>query len=346
MTDTDGFHPRIFQFNDAITKSLPILDEDDIGDLTAVLKALAKGRLPRQTSIVKVLNAYNITQVTAKRAWAYFHPITVIPMADADVPRPVIDLDYHILDDLDKPWHSIRQSAEQQYDGESASYRFICFIHKHFIRRGNDRQRPVYTISIWDRELDEMAWHDTYSHERATRQRDIQNFWEIVEMRECTFVERRSEFLDSIRYRMNYRACEKAEATIRGAILPQDTLYSIMSIGLRYMNQGNVNRRVDIVPDNIEFFSSTARELLPRMFVRLLWLYLRAPKAGSEKDWDGRMDGLNDDEDTKEYIQQLQITDKLGWMKVHVRRELEAHMDEPKGEWLKRVEWLFPALRI
>ncbi|KAK5626109.1 hypothetical protein RRF57_001824 [Xylaria bambusicola] len=347
MADIDVLRPRIFQFNDSITKSLPILGEDDIDDLTAVLKSLAKGRHPRQASIAKVLNAYNITQATEKRAWAYFHSITAIPTADADVPRPVIELDHQILNDLKKPWHSIHFSTEHGDEaGGSASYRFICFIHKHFIRRGSGRQRPLYTISIWDRELEEMAWHDTYSHERAARQRDVHRFWEIVRMPRCPFVELRREFLGKIRWRMNYRACEKIEAAIRGVIPPQDTLYAIMSIGLYYMTQGSVNRRVDIVPDNIEFFGGTARELLPQMFVRLLWLYLRAPKEGSESEWDAEMVNLNDDEDAKDYVRQLRIADKLGWMKVYVRKELEAHMEEQKGRWLRRVKWLFSALRI
>ncbi|KAI0903780.1 hypothetical protein F4823DRAFT_254039 [Ustulina deusta] len=101
-----------------------------------------------------------------------------------------------------------------------------------------------------------------------------------------------------------------------------------------------------MVPDTIEFFGGTAGKLPPRMFVRPLWLWLRAPREGREWGWDPRMNGLHDKQDVKEFVQRLRMIDILTWMKGHVRKELAAHMKDPKGKWLRGMERLFPALRI
>ena len=112
------------------------------------------------------------------------------------------------------------------------------------------------------------------------------------------------------------------------------------------MNHGHDDFHADIVPDRIEFFGGTKEELLPRMFSCLLWLYLRAPRAGSEGNWDDRRGGLDGDLGAKSDVEQLRIADKLGRFKTDVRRMLEAYRRDPHGAWLRNATWLYPALRI
>lgn len=162
MADIAARHPRVFQYNETISQTLPILSEDDVDDLAAVLKSLARGRPPRQASVPKALNAYNIPQVTAKTAWAYFHdPIIEVPSADVfdDVDdggganRPIIEIDNQVVNDLKKPWIDGKNDDHGVGSQNAALYRFICFIHKHYLRGASRRRTAMFTISIWDREV-------------------------------------------------------------------------------------------------------------------------------------------------------------------------------------------------
>jgi hypothetical protein len=193
-----------------------------------------------------------------------------------------------------------------------------------------------------------MTWHDTYAHERKARLLAVRRFWEVVSTPGCPFTAPKSDFLSKIRYRTAYHACETVEATIRDAILPRNTLWAVMAIGLHHMNHGGVDRHVCIVPDRIELFGGQARELLPRLFVRLLYLCLRAPRSGREAKWDARHDGISGygDEDATKFVGQCRIIERLTWMKLRVRKQLEAHMMEQDGTWREDLKWLVPALRI
>jgi hypothetical protein len=138
---------------------LPVLDEEDISDLSAVIKGLAQGRYPRLDAVPRALNAYNLNPEDAntKKAWAYFHSITEVPAVDERLRNPLqIVLDDGVLDDLEVPWRSIYpgQFPDIAVDERGTpSYRFVCFIHKHRINMKFSGQRAVYTISIWDREV-------------------------------------------------------------------------------------------------------------------------------------------------------------------------------------------------
>ncbi|KAI1088120.1 hypothetical protein F5B19DRAFT_472786 [Rostrohypoxylon terebratum] len=156
-----------FQHGGNYPRNFPALDEEYMDDLTAVLRALAKGSYPRLESVPPALNAYNWNRKVDIDPWAYFHPVTVITPKGGKVRGGVdIRLDDEIMDDLEKPWDPIRFTGgqfnieRQRFERgdwtpppDSARYRFLCFIHKHRIDRKNTAQKGVHTISIWDREV-------------------------------------------------------------------------------------------------------------------------------------------------------------------------------------------------
>ncbi|KAI0451289.1 hypothetical protein F5B21DRAFT_516803 [Xylaria acuta] len=186
-----------------------------------------------------------------------------------------------------------------------------------------------------------------YPHDRATRQRDVARFWEIVDAPDCRFLEPRQELLrDKLRWRMTYHACEKVEAALRDTIAPRHTLWAVMAIGLYHMNNGNTERHVNFVPDEFEVFSGSEDGFLPTMFVRLLWLCMRSPRKGEEQNWDGRTDGYNGDDELRRFVEQFRIAERLTWMKADVRRVVKAFIQEGSLDWLRGVRWFFPALRI
>ncbi|KAI1410698.1 hypothetical protein F5Y13DRAFT_192028 [Hypoxylon sp. FL1857] len=358
--------PTPFRYIDNDPRNLPILDDEEFDSLTAVLKALARGGYPRLDAVPLALNAYNCNKRNGGEEdiepWAHFHPITII--TPEDVPRrvlPEIELDDAILDDLDKPWDSIRakevltgrgsrggweiQSGDWIPQQESARYRFICFIHKHRIDRRSTTQKGVHTISIWDREWDELTWHDTYHVGREARRREIRRFWEEVSA--PGFIGglpgQREEFMSRIRYRTVYHICERIEDTTRTAVPPRHTLWAVMGAALFHMNNAR-DPQVSIVPDCLELFGAYGRGLLPRFFAHLLWLCLDARPTWSRRQ-------------QERYVKQLRILERLPWMKLYTRQDLELRrapnvdydddngVGDEDGEEQSR-EWMYDILNV
>jgi hypothetical protein len=368
-----------FFYDRQLTDQLPLLNLQDISDLSAVLRSLATGRAPRIGAVTKALNAYNITQtpVDGKRAWAYFHAVTNIPPVEERLRwTPHIELNDNVLEDLFVPWRSIKPDANQGVQStqaaRSASYRFVCFIHKHRFGPKTGKWQNVYTISIWDREVsadllalwptilyqleankpnqwDEMTWHDTYPRGRRDRRDAIRRFWQVVDIPMCEFTHPRAEFMEKIRYRTAYHACGNLEAAARENIDPSVTLWAIMSIGLQHINDGGRDGQVSIIPDRLEIFGGTAPELLPCWFARLLCLCLHAPRETDEDDWDPETGGLRSEEDMKEFVEKFRMaikSERMGWMKTRGRVQLDALMNEPGGAWLGNFPWLLETLRM
>ncbi|KAI1772235.1 hypothetical protein F4818DRAFT_180118 [Hypoxylon cercidicola] len=319
----------------------PDLDDEEFDQLTGVLKALARGSYPRLDSVPLALNAYNCNRrgsSAEQEPWAYFHPVTVITPEEVQLKQnPLVLLDDLILDDLKKPWLSIRTGDKfgQARDAEasppesgsaaarrnSAQYRFICFIHKHRIDRRCTSQKGVHTISIWDREWDELTYHDTYHVNRAKRRREIKRFW--TQAAAPGFLPTpgaaaggRQEFLDRIRYRTVYHVSERLEDTLREAVPPRHTLWAVLGAALFHMN-GARDPQVSIVPDRLELFGAHARGLLPRFFAHLLWLCLDCRPHWSP----GRRE---------RYVRQFRIMDRLRWMKTCAREHLARYGER---EW-------------
>ncbi|KAI1211213.1 uncharacterized protein F4807DRAFT_466532 [Annulohypoxylon truncatum] len=354
MPNIDPIIPGPFQCGGNDPRNLPDLDDEYLDDLTAVLKALAKGSYPRLDSVPLALNAYNCNRKEDIDPWAYFHPVTIITPLDATMKvLPSIELDEDVIDDLAKPWDPIRYTGgqfnreEQRFErGEwtpppgSARYRFLCFIHKHRIDRRSTSQKGVHTISIWDREWDELTWHDTYHVGREVRIGEIQRFWRCVNMPNLIgHGYNREQFLKRIRYRIVYDICEHIEDTLRDAVPPRNTLYAVIGAALHHMNNA-CDPQVSIVPDRLELFGAQALPLLPRFFAHLLWLCLDARPGWTRAEQEG-------------FVRQFRILERLRWMRVLVRRDLERRMaeeeemeDEEGGGDGEVREWVFEVMGI
>ncbi|KAI1817290.1 hypothetical protein GGS20DRAFT_582622 [Poronia punctata] len=366
-------YPAPFTYDGIGEPQLPTLTEKDLSNITSVLRGLSRGVLPRADAVPTALNAYNITQEPSKgkNAWAYFHSVTNIAAADEDgrgnregweqaTRKPatsrrraetstshIVVPDEVILDTM-KEWHPIREGEEDAAGSwmESASYRFLCFIHSHRLSRGNSRRsKAIYTISIWDRQHEEMTWHDTCAYERSDRRAAIRHFWSRVQTN-LKFMNPRKTFLAQIRFRTAYHSCEKLEAATRDYIDPPYTLWSVMAIGLQHMNRGGFDSQVSIVEDRLEVFSGHRKDLLPRLFVHLLHLFLYSPREGREEDWNEVTGGLADEETIRQFARRFRIGEKLHWMKSDGRKEMESLTRQARGAWMTGLPWLIGELRM
>ncbi|CAJ2505571.1 Uu.00g129650.m01.CDS01 [Anthostomella pinea] len=312
------------------------LDDDDLSDLSAALKGLARGSYPRLDAVPVALNAYAYRAHRSdarSQPRAYFHSITTVAAQNSrSNALPVMELDNPVLYDLDRQWHPIRYAAAPSLIQDPASYRFVCFIHKHRIDLRSSRQKAIYTISIWDREWDELTWHDTYPLCREARRDEIRTFWRTVAMPGFPLGHPRQEFMDRIRYRTGYHACERVEHMIRDNIAPRHTLWSVMAIAIHHMNNTH-DPQVSIVPDKLELFGGQAKELLPQFFAHVLWMCLDA-----RPDWS--------EDRQRRFVAQFKILERLRWMKVRTRKYLERRVSPDGGGDGGSPEWVFECLRI
>ncbi|KAI1481011.1 hypothetical protein F4774DRAFT_417912 [Daldinia eschscholtzii] len=354
---SSSIKPLPFWYWDDDDRNLPDLGNPELDDIAAVLKALARGTYPRLGALPIALNAYNCNRKLdddeEDLPWAFFHPITVIPPAKSipgdPLPQyPAIQLDYEILEDLSKQWRPIRYGREggtnnnqppDAFPDSFARYRFLCFIHKHRIDRKSSSQKGMHTISIWDREWDELTWHDTYHVDRESRRKDIQQFWEHTDS--LGFLNgtiSRRQFVNRIRYRTVYHTCEHIEDTLRGVVPPRHTIYAVMGVALFHMNNAR-DPQVSIVPDRLELFGGQHKRLLPRFFAHVLWLCLDARPEWSRAQ-------------QVRFVEQCRIVERLKWMKLRTREYLERHdrdsdyRDRAKDRDEVGREWIYDVLKL
>ncbi|KAI1077224.1 hypothetical protein F5B20DRAFT_583469 [Whalleya microplaca] len=320
--------PFVYDADD-MSRYIPDFSNDEYNDITAVLRSLARGGYPRLDAVPTALNAYNCNQTRGCHAesWAYFHEVTTITPLDEEMRvEPSIVLPPVIADDFNKDWREIKDRRNCGHEAPGwpialASYRFLCFIHKHRIDRRGSSQKGVHTISIWDRELEEMTWHDTYHHERKTRRDEIRRFWTHAELPDFADIyENREAFLQRIRYRTVYNASQLLENVLREAVPPRNSLWAVMAIAIYHMN-GMHDREVSIVPDRPEVFGGSKANLLPQFFAHLLRLCLEARPG---PNWGCRA--------SERFVAQLKILERLPWMRKGMRRRLGAKPDKGKGK--------------
>ncbi len=383
--------PLPFHFDNSNLRDIPRLDDDEFDDIVVTLKTLSKGKYPRQDAVPTALNAYNCGQ--PDKPWAYFHPVTSLEtLADGSWKEfPLILLPDALLEDLGRPWKSIRFSENYNSSGESsqsnrkgdigggsssssgpsvwagagARYRFLCFIHEHKLSLRPNSRRSVYTISIWDREWDELTWHDTYHVGRSARRLDARQFWRTVAIPGFAPLRAiaarasgmspppmrsrprspRDAFLTRVRFRTVYHASERLADAMRELPPPRHTLWSVMAVGLHHMNRGGDDPQAAAVPDTLEYFAGHGRDLLPRLFAHLLCLCLDTlgldDEPGPEGEGDeGKARQQRDEEEKGAFVRQFRVTEHLSWMRTQTRKHLEAHLP-----WDTR-DWVLEALRI
>ncbi|KAI8964525.1 hypothetical protein F5Y11DRAFT_363825 [Daldinia sp. FL1419] len=328
--------------------NLPNLSDAQFEDVESLLRGLAKAMYPRLEAVPTTLNLYNCYRIhdddADNQPWAYFAPILSIPEVPANenarAPKiPPLRLDEGIRDDLERPWRTLRNRGRQDEPAQDAfrryaSYRFVCFIHRHSIKLKNIAQRAVHTISIWDREWDELTWHDTYHMNREKRRDEIRQFWRLVDVRELTDM-RKDDFMRQLRYRTVYHTCRNLEETLRNyEDPPPHTHYTDMAIRNNHMNNAR-ELHVSIVPDRLDTFGGQNRDLLPRFFAHLVWVSLAA-----------RPEWLR--EDQVKHLAQFAMVDRVPWMRRRVREFLESYCERYEGGDLDPGgrEWVLDALKL
>ncbi|KAI0129071.1 hypothetical protein BJ170DRAFT_732726 [Xylariales sp. AK1849] len=114
----------------------------------------------RERDIVLALNASNVLNfnLTGRREWAYFHGITVIKRTAGPRSAPEgIVLPPRIVTDFATPWNTVSLAGRNLSLLNAPRYRVAIFIHRHKGQTTTANEnwtyaRPVYSISIWDRE--------------------------------------------------------------------------------------------------------------------------------------------------------------------------------------------------
>ncbi|RYP35314.1 hypothetical protein DL767_003853 [Monosporascus sp. MG133] len=169
---------------------------DLISELRKLCKSGGKGRPPRgyyarPTRLPLVLNLFNARDPAALRGpWAYFHEEVLAvphnPPRNFDwrllrVARPKKSLSYsdNFGRDLARDWPSVTAApgGKERPKKSDIKYRLLCFVHRHEDPDSEDFYDRVYSMSVYDRETKELAWHDPSRYRRNERRQDINRFW-------------------------------------------------------------------------------------------------------------------------------------------------------------------------
>ncbi|RYP91883.1 hypothetical protein DL770_002005 [Monosporascus sp. CRB-9-2] len=169
---------------------------DLISELRKLCKSGGKGRPPRgdyarPTRLPLVLNLFNARDTAALRGpWAYFHEEVIAiphsPPRNFDwrllrVARPKKSLPYrdNFERDLARDWPSIAAGpgGKARPEKSDIKYRLLCIIHRHDGPDSKGFFDRVYSMSVYDRETKELAWHDPSTYRRNDRRQDVNRFW-------------------------------------------------------------------------------------------------------------------------------------------------------------------------
>ncbi|KAK7959971.1 uncharacterized protein PG986_004825 [Apiospora aurea] len=144
------------------------------------------------------LNAYNVRfPEREQRVWAYFHWRGAKSCLDVpSSPGPGFDwtstdsqaktgttsdtrarLSAQLYREQISPWPSVI-NFPFRWVPNGYKYRLWCYIHRHEKPAGGRYDDIVYSMSVWDRENNQISWHDPWGHQNhAARWADIQTLW-------------------------------------------------------------------------------------------------------------------------------------------------------------------------
>ncbi|KAK7934507.1 hypothetical protein PG985_000002 [Apiospora marii] len=144
-----------------------------------------------------VLNAYNMRcREREQRVWAFFHwrgaqsclDVPSAPGPGFDWTRMQTQAEYAIFtQDLSNPSAQLARERQAPFPSVVAfplrwrpngkKVRLYCYFHRHEKPAGGRYDTQVYSLSVWDRENNQMSWHDPWHQGHAARFADIQTFW-------------------------------------------------------------------------------------------------------------------------------------------------------------------------
>ncbi|KAI5918184.1 hypothetical protein F4810DRAFT_715734 [Camillea tinctor] len=275
-------------------------------------------------------------------------------------------LDDEVLDDLERAWRPVRRGENicggqrprgdhlAAVDGERGDewededeegdkygcYRFVCFIHKHtmpYRRAGGGKAAGagVFTISIWDREWDELTWHDPHPPGRQLRRLQIRRFWATVRAPGFPPGLDPDAFLARVRYRTAYHASTRVSAALRsGALHPRTSLWGVIGIALQHLHSASARDPfVAVVPDSLAGLGATGVGMVPWWFAELVGLWVDKQRYERKREREQRRRQEEEEEGgegesgsgsgsesesvssaERRWIRHMRLTRKMGYM--------------------------------
>ncbi|KAK8024309.1 hypothetical protein PG993_012375 [Apiospora rasikravindrae] len=311
------------------------MDRKQFNYVKRVLQDLTVGRYPRVDHLPLLLNLHQNRFVLTDndRLMVYFHP-TVLPVPPAEArptgassaapfdpgsgeqpSRPEVSILEHAQEDMQRQWRVLREtyrstSESEPVPGVCGRYRFLFFIHTHRIEApGFPYQKTVYTLSIWDREWDELIWHDVYPFEREDRRRAIHQFWTRAKtnflpehlrsgkMGSNTIDPRLPE---RIRYKTVYHTWENHPSLPPP---PRDTIMFVLATAMFHTNEATYKDQV-VMRKEWEFVTGHRSELIPHLVFCGLMICLESKYLPD-----------NDIERQTQFLRLFGVSKKMTWMK-------------------------------
>ncbi|KAK8030264.1 hypothetical protein PG993_011555 [Apiospora rasikravindrae] len=150
------------------------------------------------SGISTALNAYNLRiPEREQRVWAYFHwrraqscldvpaapgpgfdwTNTAAQASSSTLSQAITRQSFQLYREHTAPWPSVI-NLPFRWVPNGRKYRLWCYIHRHEKPAGGKYYDIVYSMSVWDRENDQISWHDPWGHQNhAARWADVQALW-------------------------------------------------------------------------------------------------------------------------------------------------------------------------
>ncbi|KAK8005442.1 hypothetical protein PG990_011479 [Apiospora arundinis] len=313
-------------------------DEGAFNIIKAVLKDLTIGRYPRVGHIPLLLKLHQERFAEAgedgNRIHVYFHPsiLKVNPLSDYTeaaqkvpylLPQPEVNISEHVRQDLQLKWRVLRKTYRSASDEQPAAsaarygvYRFLFFIHAHPIRHPYYpyQQHAVYTISVWDREWDELIWHDAYPYERKERRAAIHQFWTQATTNFLPAHLSNSELgrntVDprqpgTMRFNTTYHAFEEPAGYPPPP--PRDTLLFVLAMAVYHVNEATYDDQV-VLPKTDEHIWGHRTELIPRLVFGGLMICLESEHLRED-----------DAVAVRDFFYKVSVAESLEWLREGLR---------------------------
>ncbi|KAK8099096.1 uncharacterized protein PG998_012337 [Apiospora kogelbergensis] len=321
-----------------------------------VLADLTIGKIPIAWMLPLLLTMHQERFAEAddegNRIKTYFHPriLRVHPLAyhtsatkktaHPDT-QPVVNIMDHVEEDMQLRWRVLRRSYRSSSEEQRATnvskygvYRFLFFIHEHFIREPtNPYQNTVYTVSIWDREWDELIWHDVYPYGRKERRAAIHHFWTrattnfLPEHLSASDLGRNTvnpEKIGTMRFNTTYHAYEDPNYRTPP---PRETISFVLALAVYHVNEATYDDQV-VMPKTDDYIWGQRTELIPRLIFCGLVICLESEHLP-----------VDNPAVRQNFLGQVSVSKRLKWLREGLLYYIDQADWSPETLLALRLEW-------
>ncbi|KAI1765179.1 hypothetical protein GGR53DRAFT_491289 [Hypoxylon sp. FL1150] len=175
--------------NGGMATRMPNPDQKEVRALIDIMPQLCRTstNFTHFSTVPLVLNTFNCRSnyVRSRGTWVYVYE-TLIDPTQTNQKSKNLEFPKDVVADLRTKWSSVALHPNRSKPLTLPRYRFVAWIFQHKTSVGTsvtERRRYIFSLVIWDREINEMQWHDTGVDvkNQQDRWKAVCNWWGSLE---------------------------------------------------------------------------------------------------------------------------------------------------------------------